>query len=281
MFGYAGAVLMVFGLVTSVTMAAVDPNGSLRRNWALYERAVDREVRFQFWRQWTGAQIARSQAVFVVLFIALAAVTESWYVGLEALLVALAPMFILKYRHRKRVEKIEEQLPSWLLLLANALKATPAVGQAISFTTGIVRPPIQEDLDLTLKEFDLGAPIDQAVLNMANRIESPIVASALATLLVARQTGGELPRTLEESAAALREMQRLEGVVRTKTAEGKAQAWVLGAMPFVLLLVIYQVDPHWWDPMTNSTLGYILLVIAGFLWIAAIFLARKILQVDI
>ena len=79
----------------------------------------------------------------------------------------------------------------------------------------------------------------------------------------------------------LREMARLEGVVRTKTAEGKTQAYVLGVIPFVLIGAIHMVDEHWLDPLGSSTLGFAIISVAAVLWITAILLARKILAVDI
>jgi tight adherence protein B len=103
----------------------------------------------------------------------------------------------------------------------------------------------------------------------------------MATLLIGRQTGGDLPKILERSAATLREMARLEGVVRTKTAEGKSQAWVLGAMPFVMVIVLQSMDPNWLKPLWTSFIGYVLMFAAGILWIFAIIAARKILNVDI
>ncbi|MBD3671408.1 MAG: hypothetical protein HUJ29_11595, partial [Gammaproteobacteria bacterium] len=88
-------------------------------------------------------------------------------------------------------------------------------------------------------------------------------------------------KIMEESAATLREMARLEGVVRTKTAEGKTQAYVLGVIPFVLIGAIHMVDEHWLDPLGSSTLGFAIISVAAVLWITAILLARKILAVDI
>ena len=76
-------------------------------------------------------------------------------------------------------------------------------------------------------------------------------------------------------------MSRLEGVVRTKTAEGKSQAYVLGAIPFVLLGAIHLVDENWLRPLTQTFAGYVVIVIATLLWVAAIFSARKILAVDV
>src|SRR5690606_6053764 len=118
----------------------------------------------------------------------------------------------------------------------------------------------------------LGTPLDQAVLNMSTRIKSRVISSSLATILVGRQTGGDLPAILEQSASTLREMARLEGVVRTKTAEGKMQAIVLAAIPFVLLFAIHQVDNNWLTPLFDGGfLGTMVIVVATILWVAALF----------
>src|SRR5690606_924 len=176
---------------------------------------------------------------------------------------------------------IDEQLDPWLLMLSNALKASPSLGEAFANSAKLMRPPMSQELDLALKEMKLGTPLDQAVLNMSVRIGSPSVSSALATILVGRQTGGDLPKILEESSATLREMARLEGVVRTKTAEGKTQAYVLGVIPFVLIGAIHMVDENWLKPLGETSLGFIIIGTAAILWVSAILLARRILAVDI
>ena len=76
-------------------------------------------------------------------------------------------------------------------------------------------------------------------------------------------------------------MARLEGVVRGKTAEGKRKAYGRGALPFLLIGAIHMVDEHWLEPLGETTLGFLIIAVAAILWVAAIFLARRILAVDI
>jgi len=278
--GYGGIALVVLGATLGLAMSIADPKSVVRVLWKRYEMALEAEVRFLF-MQTTGAKIARNQ-IFGALALAAAAFgleDPIFLILIPAL--ALLPLYVLKRRHDERVVKIEAQLDSWLLILANALKATPSLGEAVSASAKIMRPPFSQELDLLLKEVQLGTPFDQAVINMSNRIGSRLVSGALATILVGRTTGGELPKILEDSAATLREMQRLEGVVRTKTAEGKSQAYVLGAIPFVLIGAIHLIDPHWLRPLTETTMGYGVIIVATLLWVAAIFAARKILAVDV
>lgn len=278
--GYAGIALLVLGSTLGVTLLVIDPASPVRRWWHRYEDKLEAEIRFLFYDT-SGARIARWQlGIFVALLLS-AVLLEDILVGALLPLVAITPLMVLRKRHEERVIQIEKQLDSWLLIVANALKATPSLGEAIASSAKIVRAPMGQELDLLLKEVQLGTPLDQAVLNMGNRIGSRSVSGALATLLVGRQTGGELPRILEDSASTLREMSRLEGVVRTKTAEGKSQAYVLGVIPFLLIAAIQFIDPHWLRPLTETSLGLVVILVATALWIAAIFAARKILAVDI
>lgn len=278
--GWGGIALLVFGLTFGVVLIVASPQSGLRKAYRDYEASLDREVRFMLYRT-TGARIARTQ-VFACLGLLLAGLLlEDALIALLAVPVALAPRFVLRSRHVQRVMMLEAQLDSWLLLLANSLKATPSLGEGFGSSAKLMRAPMGEELDLCLKEIALGTPLDQAVMNMSVRINSRAVSGALATILIGRQTGGDLTRILEESAATLREMSRLEGVVRTKTAEGKSQAYVLGGIPFVLLGALYMVDPYWLKPLGETTLGYIIIAVATSLWLGAIIIARKILAVDV
>jgi tight adherence protein B len=86
---------------------------------------------------------------------------------------------------------------------------------------------------------------------------------------------------LERAAGTLREMARLEGVLRTKTAEGKAQTFVLALTPFPLVGLLHSLNPGFLAPLLVSTRGHLLLALALLCWISSLLLARRILRVDL
>ena len=86
---------------------------------------------------------------------------------------------------------------------------------------------------------------------------------------------------LTAAATALRELARLEGVVRCKTAEGKAQAWVIGAIPFPLIWLLQAISPGYFQPLLDSFAGHLAIGAAVLFWLVALFVARKILSVDV
>ncbi|HJK94884.1 MAG TPA: type II secretion system F family protein [Polyangiaceae bacterium LLY-WYZ-15_(1-7)] len=278
--GWVAIALMAVGGALTVFLAISLPNSPFKEKWDAYVAYLNQYVRFLLLKE-SAQSIAQKQAVVIAILLVILAATGNVLTLALMVLVAAGPPVVLGRRKTERIEKLEEQLDGWLLMLANSLKATPAIGEAIKSTVNLVQPPMSEELDLLVKENQLGTPLDQAILNMSERIGSPVISGALATLVIARQTGGDLPTILETSAASLREMARLEGVVRTKTAEGKGQSLVLGVMPFAMTLLLSWIDPNWLTPLTTNFVGYIIITIAMVLWLGAILWARKILAVDI
>jgi tight adherence protein B len=70
-------------------------------------------------------------------------------------------------------------------------------------------------------------------------------------------------------------------VVQTKTAEGKAQLWVLAVVPFALTAALNRMQPGFFEPLQTHFVGWIILVIAGICWLASLLIARKVLAVDV
>jgi tight adherence protein B len=278
--GWGGLFLAVGGVVAFFFFIITDETSWPRVRFAEYEDLLEKEVRFQLWKT-TGKAIARAQLGVILAVPAISFLINDPIWLLLEIPLFVGPYFYMQNQHDERIRKLEELLDSWLLMLANALKASPSLGEAISNSAKLIRPPFSEEIDLVLKEMKLGTPLDQAVLNMSRRVNSRIISSSLATILVGRQTGGDLPNILETSAGTLREMARLEGVVRTKTAEGKMQVVVLAVIPFALLGMIHYMDNTWLRPLVETNLGYVIITVATVLWFVAIVLARRILSVDI
>ena len=273
----------VFGIggCAALTYVALSTGGSpIDRLLGDYAARLERHLSFLM-MPYRGVQVARVQALACIVSLALFALTRAPVVALLGLIAAAAPPFLLWKRHAARVVRLERQLDTWLLMLANALKATASVGEAIASTIALVPKPFCEEVDLLVKEIRLGAPLDRALNALARRINSTIVSGALATIVVARQTGGDLPGTLERASAALREAARLEGVLRTKTAEGRGQVVVLASVPFVLCVIIAWLDRAWFDPMLNHHIGQTILAACAMAWLAATLWAHHIAKADL
>lgn len=270
--------LLVSGVVALTVCTA--RTAAVRVRAQAHAQRIDLELRFLQLRVsartvWVG-QLGAAGAAAVIA----AATRSSWPLAL-IVASAFAPGLWLARARRERTSRIEQQLDGFLLALANSLRSNPALGGALSVTADVIAAPLSRELAVVLREQRLGVPLDRALQHMSERARSPVLSAALAILRIAEATGGDLSQTLETAAASLREMARLEGVVRAKTAEGRAQTVVIAVAPFALVGLLHEIDAALLMPLWTTAMGQVIAAAAALLWALALLLARKIAAVDV
>ena len=276
---WMGCGLLALGISVAASVLGTDPDALPRRWWARYVAHLERRLH-ELFRRPRGSAIASAQLAGIVLSIgAGVAGAPGWYAGVAA--SALGPLWHLAKLKRERMAKLDAQVEPFATALANALKTTPSIGNALAVLGPIVEAPMQEELNLVLKELRVGSTLEQSLHDMATRAGSVELEAALSAILVGRQVGGNLPEILDTTARSLRESARLGGVVRTKTASGRTQLVVLSLAPLVVLVGFEIMKPGYFQPLGESGTGWALSMIIAGLWIFGIVLARKVMQVDI
>ncbi len=277
---WLGVGLIALALFAATWAVAADAQGPARRLFARYVAYLERKLRLMFIFD-KGRTIALTQLGLLGVVAALGLAFGLPLGWLVAIAIVVGPPWAVERARQKRVERIEAQLDTFLLALANALKTTPSIGDAFGSVQTLVAAPLRQEVELSVKEMRLGSTLDQALLHMAGRVGSRQLDAALSSVLVGRQIGGNLPRILETTSESLREMARLEGVVRSKTAEGKAQLWVLALFPFVMIFALNAVREGYFEPLTESVTGYVVALVAAGFWVSSLVVARKVLAVDV
>ena len=229
----------------------------------------------------TAERVLAAQLGSCVLGIAAARALQAPWPLLLTCAAACLPARWLSQLRAARIAAIEGQLDPFLVALANTLRAVPSLGEALASSTATTAPPLRDEIDLLLKEYRLGTPLDRALDDAARRIESRAFTALVLTLGVARTAGGGVSECLERAAATLREMLRLDGVVRTKTAEGKTQAWVISVLPGPFFILLSQIDPDFLQPLAATAKGNAVMAVAAVMWLVAVVAARRIVQVDL
>lgn len=200
---------------------------------------------------------------------------------MSAVLAFPLPRFYLRWLKKRRLAKFNEQLEDALLAMSSALKAGFSINQAIENVAAENRHPISFEFNMLVHELRLGVPFETALQKMCDRVESSDFQLIAVAIITARQTGGELTSILEELAAVIRERVRILQKVQALTAQGRMQAWLIAAVPFVLLYAMTSIAPDLMDSFFNSFLGICVLigvivsVVIGFIMI------RKITTIDV
>lgn len=277
---FAGVACVAAGLF-SVAYGVATGESLLTRQFKRYAAMLDRNLRLTF-SPGSGKRIAFMQLGVMASLLAVGLSIQpppSYYATVAV--VAVAPGLHLARRRKHHVRRVEGQVDALIVALANALKTVPSPAAALGQLVTVLPSPMRLEIERLLKEMRVGSTLEQGLLGMSARLESRDLDSALSAVLIGLQVGGNLPAVLDSTAATIREMNRLEGVVRTKTSASRAQLWVLALFPFVIALGFNAIDPNYFVPLRTTFLGSVATGVASLFWLMSLFTARKILKVDI
>lgn len=206
---------------------------------------------------------------------------SSWMALVLLALAGVLPRWLYAVARRRRWQRFDEQLPDALLMLAGALRAGVGLGTAIQQLVAQAQGPVGQEFSLVLREQRMGVSLDDALAHLGRRVPTDAATLVVSALRIAGETGGALADTLERTASTIRSRLQMEGKIDALTAQGRLQAWVVGALPLVLLAVLQHMEPKAMALMWTTPAGWgALTLIAGLLGVG-VYLIRRIVAIDV
>jgi len=190
---------------------------------------------------------------------------------------ATLPVFYVRFKQKKRVDKLMSQLPDAFDLMARVIRAGQTMGQAFQGVADEFQAPIATEFSYCYEQQNLGLSPEIALRDLARRTGLVEVSIFVMAVLVQRQTGGNLAELLEKLSGVVRERFRIKGKIRVLTAEGRLEAAVLLALPPLVFLLILFLNLRYAQGLLdhpNLIVGMLIMMGLGTLWI------RKIINFD-
>ena len=173
------------------------------------------------------------------------------------------------------------QLGDMLTMIANALRAGFSFMQALDHIAKEMDDPVKSEVRRVVTDVNVGMPLEDALNNMTDRVNSPDFNLVVAAVLIQRQVGGNLAQILDTISETINERVRMRREVGALTAQGKMSGVVLGGLPFALTGFLQLVSPGYLDPLFSDTIGQVALVGAGVLMIIGFVVLRKIVDIEL
>ncbi len=191
------------------------------------------------------------------------------------------PRIVLGIMRRRRLLRFNLQLVDSLVNMSNALKAGFSVQQAIELVVREGQNPIAQEFGMFLHQTRVGMRMEDAFESLLARVGSQDLSLMVASIEIARQTGGNLTEVFEKIAHTIRERMRIEQRIRTLTAQGRLQGVVVGAMPLLLGMAMFMLDTRMMAAFLQSGFGLGILVTVGILEVLGALVIRKIINIDV
>jgi tight adherence protein B len=201
--------------------------------------------------------------------------------GVTGVIGAAAPTLVLRMSLGRRGEKMREQLPDVLTIMASSLRAGHSFLQALDTTAREIAAPANVEFQRLVAEIRLGRPAEDALESLADRVGSADFRWAVLAVNIQREVGGNLAEILDNVSDTLRERAMMRRQIRVLTAEGRLSAWVLAILPFAIAIYMFAVNPDYISLLFTKQIGLFMLGTAGVLMVLGILWMRKIVDIDV
>lgn len=278
-------------LITSILFVAFAVGTSLlikvsRSGLLAYQRHVHEQMQSQLTGLFMFTDAGKLSLVYL-LVLGIVPLTL-FYVGAGSVFIAIsvmvllgAPTVIFAILRAQRARTISQALPDALLQLASGMRAGATFTVALQSLAHEDKGPLGDELSLTLREHRMGARMEDALENLAERVCREEIDLVVSAVLIAQEVGGNLAEILQRLAETIRRKMEMEGKIKALTSQGMMQGYVVSCLPLAILGALSFFEPEVTMPMFNGLLGWITLVVMGIFQLAGALMIKKIVTIRI
>lgn len=200
--------------------------------------------------------------------------------GFGAIAGLILPDLYVRLSRTMRKQRFRSQLVDVLLVLSSSLRAGLSLTQAIEVVALEMSPPASQEFGRVIKAYRVGRTLEEALQRLNDRMTCEELNLMTTALLVARETGGDVTRLINQVIITIRDKKKLNEQVQTLTMQGKLQAYVMSALPIGFAFMVRTFNPKYYDVMLQDARGQMLLVAAVVLWVMGMVLLVRLSKVD-
>ncbi len=235
-------------------------------------------------KKWTIAQyiytsIGITLSISVVLYLKTGAALLSLVVGV--LFGAGIPHMALNWLIKRRTDSFTSKFPDAIELLVRGLRSGLPVTETLAVVATEVPGPVGVEFRAIVDRIKVGRTMDEALQETADRLGTPEFQFFCITLAIQRETGGNLAETLSNLADVLRKRSQMKLKIRAMSSESKASAYIVGALPFIVFIMIWWINPQYVGGFFAED-RLIVAGLGGLVWMSiGVFIMAKMVSFEI
>ena len=237
----------------------------------------------------TGQQIGFGAYALASLAVALAAMIGTLMMGLSpasgAAIGVIAgiwvPHLVVGRLISRRTNKFETLFPEAIGLIVRGLRSGLPATESMQVVGREIGDPVGEEFRRISDQVRLGQPLDQALGDAAKRIATPEFNFLVVTMIVQKETGGNLAETLENLDNVLRRRRQMKLKIRAMSSEARASAMIIGSLPFLMFAILFVVNRDYVMTLITTHAGNLLLAGAACSMTTGIAVIARMIRFDI
>src|SRR3569832_367931 len=230
---------------------------------------------------WTVSRLLLSSAATGVIgYVAVTAFAYQpmWVGAMIGAGAATAPFLYVQTMRKRRLAKIQQQLPEAIDLMVSALRSGHAFSSGLQMIGEEMSEPAGGEFRIVHDEINFGVSLQQALTNLSERVPITDLRYFVVAVLIQRESGGNLTEVLGNLSRLIRDRLKLVAKVKVLSSDGRLSAWVLGVMPFALAAVMNIFNPGFMSPLWKDPIGIAIIQYMLSLMVIGVLILRKIIR---
>lgn len=264
-----------------------DPNADSKLGKALANFSISETLQVRM--QAAGIGIALPALALRALLIALGAFLLLLVLGKPLLLAVLVgmlaglalPHLYIKRRIKKRKKEFLKLFPDGIDLIVRGLRAGLPVAESFIVVSKEIPAPVGEVFFTISQQTGLGVPMEKALAETAEKLDMTEFNFFVTTIILQRETGGNLGEILGNLSEVLRARQMMRLKITAISSEARASAYIVGALPFFVWAILSVVSPDYLTPLYDDFRGNLSLAAAGCMMAFGAFVMKRMTQMEI
>jgi len=228
-------------------------------------------------------KVTDTEYILIRIFVVALALFLGWWIPRNilggiflAVIAFMVPSILLDRSIAQRQKKFHDQLLDVLVLIKGSVQAGFSLMQALDMAVKEVPAPGSEEFGRVLFEVRLGLSLEEALYNLAERMENDDLQIVVTAIIINAQVGGNLSTVLEATVSTIRDRLQLQGEIRSLTAYARYVGNFLSLLPFITGILVFILSPDYFDTIKTSIITQVIFLIAllgviiGNIWIRRI-----------
>lgn len=188
------------------------------------------------------------------------------------------PRWILGFLVGRRQKKFLRQFAEGIDMIVRGVKSGLPLNQCLRMIAQESPEPLKSEFQAFVDGQAMGVPFEANLQRLYERMPLPEVNFFNIVLLIQQKTGGNLSETLSNLSTVLRSRKMLKEKVKALSSEARASAMIIGALPFIVMGLVYMVRPDYMNLLFTTTVGNIILLGAGLMMSAGVLIMSKMVN---
>ena len=203
-----------------------------------------------------------------------------------AILGFYAPRLVVALAQRRRLKAFSGQLADTLMLMSNSLRAGYSLLQSMESVSREAPQPTADEFGRVVREVGLGLSPEEALMNLHRRLPSDDLDLMVTAINVQHEVGGNLAKIFDTLSETIRERTRINGEIKTLTAQQQLGGYVISGLPLALAGGLFLMNPDFLMPLFSSETvvcmpAFGMPILAAVMMVAGFFAIKRIVSIEV